>query len=455
MSAPTFIYPPASTGGTPVGGSGTAGTIPVWSTGTTLGDSGITDNGSTITISRLTVVNNVNGFRVTDGGATNIGRISQSGAISIFDALAPSGTLLLRTNAGTVNAIFASAAGNVGIGTASPNARLEVRTATSGAQQIRVSNTADANSYWDIGRDNVTTGALVFRSITTECMRVAAAATPADSQVAIGTTSFTSGRALTTVQDLDVYGVRVGRGAGAVSSNTAVGSLALDSNSTGTDNVAVGTNALRYTTGNSNTAVGFGSMAGASGLSTHADNVSIGFQSLAVVRSGSQNMASGAYALGLLQSGAQNVGIGFATLYAMVSTGGNTAIGHESGRYVAGGGQVTQATDGVFLGRDARPNVDAGTNEVVIGAAARGNGSNTVTIGNSSNVGTFFDTQYIRLVDSYTVGALPAAGTAGRIARVTDGDAALAWGATVVNTGAGATPYLVWDNGTNWTVFGK
>ena len=109
----------------------------------------------------------------------------------------------------------------------------------------------------------------------------------------------------------------------------------------------------------------------------------------------------------------------------------------------------------MFIGYNARANANSESNQIVIGAGATGNGSNTVTIGNSSNVGTFLDTKYVRLVDSYTVGTLPAAGTAGRIARVTDGDAALAWGATVVNTGAGATPYLVWDNGTNWTVFGK
>ena len=41
------------------------------------------------------------------------------------------------------------------------------------------------------------------------------------------------------------------------------------------------------------------------------------------------------------------------------------------------------------------------------------------------------------------------------VAYVTDGDAGLAWGATAVNSGAGATKYLVWYNGTNWTVAGK
>lgn len=58
------------------------------------------------------------------------------------------------------------------------------------------------------------------------------------------------------------------------------------------------------------------------------------------------------------------------------------------------------------------------------------------------------------ILQPLTVATLPA-GAAGMYAYVTDGDAGLAWGATVVNTGAGATKYLVWFNGTNWTVAGK
>jgi len=52
-----------------------------------------------------------------------------------------------------------------------------------------------------------------------------------------------------------------------------------------------------------------------------------------------------------------------------------------------------------------------------------------------------------------TVAQLPASPAAGTVAHVTDGTAALAWGATV--TGGGSTPYLVWYNGTAWTVIGK
>ena len=52
-----------------------------------------------------------------------------------------------------------------------------------------------------------------------------------------------------------------------------------------------------------------------------------------------------------------------------------------------------------------------------------------------------------------TVASLGTAGTAGRIACVSDGASSLAWGATV--TGGGTTNYTVFDNGTNWTVMGK
>lgn len=58
------------------------------------------------------------------------------------------------------------------------------------------------------------------------------------------------------------------------------------------------------------------------------------------------------------------------------------------------------------------------------------------------------------LITGLAIAGLPTPAL-GMIARITDGDAALAWGATAVNTGAGATPYMVWYNGTNWTIMGK
>ena len=70
-------------------------------------------------------------------------------------------------------------------------------------------------------------------------------------------------------------------------------------------------------------------------------------------------------------------------------------------------------------------------------------------------LGSMAYVEYPDFTRPFLVADLPAAGVIGRFAHVTDGDTALAWGATVVNSGSGATPYLVWDNGTNWTVVGK
>lgn len=58
------------------------------------------------------------------------------------------------------------------------------------------------------------------------------------------------------------------------------------------------------------------------------------------------------------------------------------------------------------------------------------------------------------LITGHTIAGLPTPAT-GMIARITDGDASLAWGATALNSGAGATPYMVFYNGTNWTIMGK
>jgi hypothetical protein len=110
----------------------------------------------------------------------------------------------------------------------------------------------------------------------------------------------------------------------------------------------------------------------------------------------------------------------------------------------------------------------AGTDTKIEGSQGTGTGAGGSIIFRTAPAGTSGTSQNaladafsiesagnIRMLKAFTVATLPAAGTVGRIARVTDGDASLAWGATVVNSGSGTTPYLVWDNGTNWTVTGK
>lgn len=55
---------------------------------------------------------------------------------------------------------------------------------------------------------------------------------------------------------------------------------------------------------------------------------------------------------------------------------------------------------------------------------------------------------------AYTVGTLPSvASSIGKMAYVTDGAPAITWGVAV--SGGGTSKYLVWCNGSNWTVVGQ
>lgn len=64
----------------------------------------------------------------------------------------------------------------------------------------------------------------------------------------------------------------------------------------------------------------------------------------------------------------------------------NTAIGHSAGSLTGSLANVTGANYSIFIGKNARAGGPTNTNEIVIGYGAVGNGSNTVTIGNSSTV---------------------------------------------------------------------
>uniref|UniRef100_UPI00321FC93C hypothetical protein n=1 Tax=Thermogutta sp. TaxID=1962930 RepID=UPI00321FC93C len=62
----------------------------------------------------------------------------------------------------------------------------------------------------------------------------------------------------------------------------------------------------------------------------------------------------------------------------------NSAVGVNAGRYDSNGGANQTSNNSVYLGYDARALADGDTNEIVIGASAVGNGSNSVTLGNDS-----------------------------------------------------------------------
>jgi hypothetical protein len=171
-------------------------------------------------------------------------------------------------------------------------------------------------------------------------------------------------------QDGFVHGVRIGRGGSGVSTNTAVGNVALASNTSGDNNTAFGYQAangnttgyqntaighialISNTTGNLNTAVGHVAL----GTVNASGNTGIGNAAGAVLTTGTNNTAVGYQALGLATTGGNNSCLG----YLAGRNGSPFNIGTESNRVVIGNSSVTDAYVQVAwtVTSDARDKVD-------------------------------------------------------------------------------------------------
>jgi hypothetical protein len=142
-----------------------------------------------------------------------------------------------------------------------------------------------------------------------------------------------------------VDSVPVGRGAGNVATNTAVGASALAANTTGLQNTAVGIEALKSnTTASENTAVGrfalrlnttgfrnsgFGQGA-LSDNTTGTQNTALGLSALQSNTTAENNTAVGYQAGYSTTTGDRSVAIGSRALYSNTTANFNTAIGEES-----------------------------------------------------------------------------------------------------------------------------
>ena len=181
--------------------------------------------------------------------------------------------------------------------------------------------------------------------------------------------------------------------------NTANGAYALYSNTNSGNNTANGTYALYFNTGYQNTANGTYALYS---NTTGNSNTANGYLALTSNTSGFENTASGNQALNSNSTGYYNTANGYQTLRSNTTGYLNTASGHQAlysnttgyqnialgyiaGRYIANGSTAnTTSNNSLYLGYDTRALADAGTNEIVIGASAIGNGSNSVTLGNTS-----------------------------------------------------------------------
>lgn len=115
-------------------------------------------------------------------------------------------------------------------------------------------------------------------------------------------------------------------------------------------------------------------------------------------------------------------GVGSGTGTAGHISTGNTAEGYFAGAYIANGSSsLSAAIDSTYIGNNAKAKADGAIKEIVIGANATGNGSNTATIGDNTNKGTFFKSVYAELyaADNITAQSVPNGATYTKINQFT------------------------------------
>jgi hypothetical protein len=154
-----------------------------------------------------------------------------------------------------------------------------------------------------------------------------------------------NGTTVTMANDASISGLTVGKGGGAVSTNTALGVDALKVNEAGgTNNTAIGYQAAdSNTTGDNNVAVGSQAL---QANTTASSNTAVGYQAGYTNTTGATNVYIG-YVAGYLSTGEQNCFVGVGAGYS--STGNyNTFIGRGNAR--AAGTDMTTGSANTIIG---------------------------------------------------------------------------------------------------------
>ncbi len=164
--------------------------------------------------------------------------------------------------------------------------------------------------------------------------------------------------------------------------NVFVGNAAGKFNTSGIRNNFYGLQAGRdNTTGSYNNF--FGSIAGRVNT-TGSYNCFFGDASGVANTTGNYNCFFGLSAGEYHTSGDFNTFYGFSSGNNNATGSNNTFVGANSGSFIATGASLTTVNNSVFIGLDTRANANSQTNQIVIGYQAIGQGSNTITIGNTS-----------------------------------------------------------------------
>ena len=142
--------------------------------------------------------------------------------------------------------------------------------------------------------------------------------------------------------------------------NTFVGGLAGDATDDGTNNVAVGFEALSANCGSGNVVLG----CRAGKANTASNNVFIGLDAGKLNQGGSENVAIGRLAFDANTAGTNNVAMGNGALGSNTDADYNVAIGDNAGALLTTGGNNT------FVGAYAGDATDDGTSNVAVGVGA-------------------------------------------------------------------------------------
>lgn len=282
-------------------------------------------------------------------------------------------------------------------------------TLISAADKVAFYNTADNNTYsltLSQLQDYVLAGGTidpVFDDLTCATLNVTGTTTLrgavsflADATHDIGAVASARPRNIYTSGDATIAGVVVGRGAGAITTNTVAGAGALANNTTGNENVAIGFNAMQANVSASScTAVG--NLALSANSSATGSSTAIGAGALSSLNGGNACTAVGGATLNAATSGSDNTAMGRSAGIAVTTGGENTIIGRSAASTLTTGSRNT------IIGRLASVSAVGAVDQIVIGEALTSKGDNTAFIGgtagayNEKNVTTWEVTSDERL----------------------------------------------------------
>ena len=299
-------------------GSGTPDTLPKWVSSNSLGDSIVSDNGSTMTVNGdAEINNNYLGSRGGDVTFLFYGyRAGEGIDVSSYSSNLGIGNAVLKNSTGNNNIVIGEGLSehptesNISIGFGSYTIN------TSGQKNVIIGHESFKNN--DSGSENISIG----------------------------------------------YGTLSNNNTG--DSNIAIGSNSLNVNLSGDYNIAIGQSLASLESGRRNIAIGeFASRQ----LFDTDDNISIGIQSLYSNDRGSYNVAIGNFSLLSDTRGGSNVSIGYQSGYSLDGGSGNVFIGFRSAYEFNGGSRLYIHNDsgipllyGEFDNRRLGVNITAATN---------------------------------------------------------------------------------------------